>query len=83
MLLSRATLYNARTLRGCPGRGGMPLSACPRPAHRPLGAADRRAPAVHANALALLTLLSASALPADSDARLLAHVGYCNLNAYV
>ena len=28
-------------------------------------------------------LLSASALPADSDARLLAHVGYCNLNAYV
>ena len=22
MLLSRATLYNARTLRGCPGRGG-------------------------------------------------------------
>ena len=40
---------------GALGEGGMPLSACPRPAHRPLGAADRRAPAVHANALALLT----------------------------
>lgn len=82
MLLSRATLYNARTLRGCPGRGGDAAFVVPNDQHI-VHWARRIGVRLLCTPTRSRYLLSASALPADSDARLLAHVGYCNLNAYV